>query len=61
MLMGNNGTGFVICHFFQLETIVQMGCLTAKVTDDVSTQEEFKTKLAVLSRKMKLCLLILDF
>ena len=29
--------------------------------ESVSTKEEFKTKLAVLSRKVSLCILCLDF
>ena len=58
MLVGNNCTGFVIFsgrnnrsnRVFDIHG--DGGC--------VSTKEKFKTKLAVLSRKMNWCILFLD-
>ena len=52
---------FCNLSLFQVETIVQIGCLIAMVPDDVSTKEEFKTKIAVLHKKVNLCILVFRF
>ena len=61
MLVGNNCTGFVIFHF-QVETIVQIGFLTAMVTDDVFPQKKSsKQSLQCYPEKWICAYLLLDF